>query len=112
MADDELETGLNEALDRLEADYKAQIDEIDRGLTYHLARALIGWAIRWTIGFGLIWAITAWTGRYEWLWTVGIVVAGAFLILVLGFRIWMHVQSKRGRRLLDKIAESRSDKGR
>ncbi|MHA3916256.1 hypothetical protein [Halovulum sp. GXIMD14793] len=47
-----------EELDRL----TDQMAQFDTDLQQSTRRSLIIWAIRWLIGFGLIWTITAWTG--------------------------------------------------
>lgn len=60
-----------------------ELDRIEGDFNTLARRAAIMWAIRWAIGFLMIWAITAWTGKYDWLWTFGYIVAA----LSLGFTI-------------------------
>ena len=63
---------MSDDLDRIEGDFNTLA-----------RRAAVMWAIRWTIGFLMIWAITAWSGQYDWLWTFGYIVA----TVSLGFTI-------------------------
>lgn len=50
------------------------------------------WALRWTIGFGLTWAIVSYWPEYSWLWWVAGGVAALSLALLLAGQ-WM-VQRK------------------
>lgn len=86
-------------------DARDELREVETSLSYHIFRALIGWAIRWTIGFGLIWAITAWTGRFDWLWTAGIIVALISLATILFFRIWFFQKTQATQLKLDQLAQ-------
>ena len=72
-------------------------------------RALVMWAIRWSIGFAIIWAVTSWTGQFDWLWTAGIVVAVATLVFTLAMR-WVIAHKinnvrERKQQLDDMLAE-------
>lgn len=73
-----------ETIARVTAEARAASEEI--GLDYErmIARRLLLWVIRWIIGFALIWAVTAWTGRFGWLWLAGFIVAILSLMVTLG----------------------------
>jgi len=59
------------------------LDFARQDLDTSLKKRLIMWAIRWIIGFVIIWLITAYYPQASWLWLVGIVTASAFLVFVL-----------------------------
>ena len=54
-------------------------DRIEGDFNTLARRAAVMWALRWSIGFLMIWVITAWTGQHAWLWTFGLVVAAVSL---------------------------------
>ena len=62
------------------ADLKANYDQ-------HFRRGMKLWAIRWTIGFGVIWAVTGYTGDHAWLWIAGIAVASLSLTVNIGMKL-------------------------
>lgn len=68
-------------------EFRAEAAIAEVGVEYQTTRALVLWAVRWTIGFAIIWAITAWTGAYSWLWTAGFIVAVLSLVVILAMRI-------------------------
>lgn len=80
-----------------------QVADVDTQVSYHVFRALVTWTIRWTIGFGLIWAVTALTGRFDWLWTAGLIVAALSLVLTLVFRVLMVRKVRETQMKLDKL---------
>ena len=73
MTDDDI-PGLAEARET-----RGLIDAMDRSFSTLVKRAVFLWVIRWTIAFAAIWGVTSWTGRYEFLWTLGLIIATASL---------------------------------
>lgn len=47
-------------------------------------KRLVLWAIRWSVGFVLIFLTTSLTGGYFWLWTVGIVTCAMSMLILVG----------------------------
>ena len=80
-----------------------EIHAVEDTLSYHIFRAVVGWTVRWIIGFGLIWAITAWTGQFDWLWTAGVIVALISLATILAFRIWFYRKTRQTEMKLDQL---------
>ena len=88
---------------------RADVDAIGANVSALVTRAVIMWAIRWTIGFALIWAITAWTGRFGWLWTAGIVVAGLSLAITVAFQIFFARKLRETHAQLDRMNQALDD---
>lgn len=82
-----------------------ELGQVQKGASNMVARALILWAVRWTIGFGLIWAITSWTGRFDWLWVAGLIVAGLSLATTLYWQVALARQASRTKAKLQELEE-------
>ena len=80
-----------------------QVVDVETDASGQVRRALFLWAFRWAIGFGLIWAVTAWTGRFGWLWTAGLILAALSLILTLAFRILILRKAQAAQMKLDDL---------
>lgn len=82
-----------------------ELRSLDDGLAAFLRRRLLFWAIRWTIGFALTWAVvTAWP-HLSWLWWV----AGVTALLSLAAMIVTDVIIKRKiRQTTRRIADARA----
>ena len=74
----------------MQIDPDEELPAMQRGFADLIKRSLILWAIRWTLGFLIIWAVTAWSGRFEWLWTAGLIVAAISLVTTLGAHFFMQ----------------------
>ena len=68
-------------------DPNEELPQIRENFSELIKRAIITWTIRWVIGFAIIWAVTAMTGRFDWLWVAGIVVAGVSLMFTLATHV-------------------------
>ncbi len=66
-------------------------------------RGLIVWTMRWTIGFTIIWATTAWTGRFDWLWWAGAAVAATSLAWTAWLRLVVARKITRLNHKLDEL---------
>ena len=67
----------------LSAGIEADLAVVEANFQHTLLRAVKTWAIRWAIGFGIIWATTALGGGFGWLWGVGSIAA----LLSLAFAV-------------------------
>lgn len=76
---------------------------LDAVISTETRRALIIWALRWTIGFAIIWAVTAWTERFDWLWWVGAVVAGTSFAWTVWLRLLVGRRVTRLNHKLDEL---------
>ena len=74
----------------MQIDPDEELPAMQRSFAGLIKRSLILWAIRWTLGFLIIWAVTAWSGRFEWLWTAGLIVAAISLVTTLGAHFFMQ----------------------
>lgn len=72
----------------LEPTAQSELDRLQTRTSELVTHALVLWVIRWTLGCALIWAITSWTGRFDWLWTAGIVVAFISLVVTISFKVF------------------------
>ena len=68
-------------------------DEYDR----ILRARVIGWGLRWSVGFGVVLVLTALVDGIGWLWPVMIVIAvlSFFLIIIQMNRMKRHVHDGR-----------------
>lgn len=74
-----------------------------QSLTHFFQTRFLLWAIRWVIGFGLIWLLVAYYPEYSWLWWVGGVVA-ALSLAVTAFAYF--VLNRKLRQLTEKMLEA------
>ena len=56
-----------------------ELDELQSETTGFIKHRLITWAIRWTIGFAMIWLVVLYWPHLIWLWWIGGGVAAASL---------------------------------
>lgn len=71
---------------------RGDMDALEHRFADVVRGRIVMWAIRWTIGFGIVWAVTSWTGQYYWLWIAGAVVAVISLAINVGFLWFMNQQ--------------------
>ena len=67
-----------------------RLPSMQRNFSALMARVLYRWCLRWAVGFALIWAVTNVTGRFDWLWPLGIVVAAITLTFTFGAQIMIR----------------------
>jgi hypothetical protein len=59
------------------------LDQIRSDTTSFLKQRLVMWAVRWCIGFTIIWVVVSSWPNLDWLWWVGATVALASLAFLL-----------------------------
>ncbi len=102
-----------------EADFELPYNELDTvrdETTSFIGQRIMFWAVRWTIGFLIIWAIVSYYPNLFWLWWAGIAVAALSLAILLVGEIWMKREiDKTEARVQDLKAEiakaSKEDQG-
>ena len=62
------------------------LDQIERETSAFMGRLVRRWAIRWVIGFAIIFALTRWVDWLDWLWWIAAPVAALSLLVPLLFR--------------------------
>ncbi len=87
-------------------DMADDLDVVKRNFSRNIQETFLKWAIRWMIGFGLIWAVTAATGRFSWLWSLGIIVALASLAFNVGANFLLRQRLRQARDTRDKLGDA------
>ena len=66
----------------------ADIAEVRSDLRIFVKRRMFTWAVRWAIGFGVIWVTVTYFPNLSWLWGAGGVLAFVSLVSILvGLRL-------------------------
>ncbi|GJM02443.1 MAG: hypothetical protein DHS20C08_09440 [Rhodomicrobium sp.] len=59
------------------------------------------WAIRWVIGFGLIWLVVSYYPDYSWLWWAGCLLAALSLAVII---VSTYILNRKLGEITEKIA--------
>jgi hypothetical protein len=59
------------------------LDQIRSDTTSFVKQRLVMWAVRWCIGFAIIWVVVSFWPNLDWLWWAGATVALASLAFLL-----------------------------
>ncbi len=65
-----------------------ELEDMRAATDRFISRRLKAWAVRWCIGFAVIWAVVAIWPDLFWLWLVGVSIAVLSLVILL-FVEWL-----------------------